>query len=257
MVKAINIFGKESEVSSFKFSISPPWHQTLFAYIGYVLIFILIFYIGIRLNSRRLLATKLRLEGLIKQRTVELKESNSQLVEANMKLEKLATQDGLTGITNHRRFKELYREEWNRAVRYTRSISVIMIDVDFFKFYNDTYGHPMGDECLKSVAKVLDESVNRPGDIVARYGGEEFVIVLSETNMHGAEALAEKLRTNIESLGIDNRMSEVSEHVTICLGCTSTVPTKDMESSMLITSADKALYRSKQDGRNRVTAVRI
>lgn len=253
MVKAKNIFEKESEVSSFKFSISPPWHQTIFAYIGYVLIFLLIFYMGIRLNSRRLRAAKLRLEGLIKQRTVELKESNTQLAEANIKLTKLATQDGLTGITNHRRFKELYEAEWKRAIRYTRSISMIMIDVDFFKLYNDTYGHQMGDECLKSLAKVLDESVNRPGDIVARYGGEEFVLVLSETNIHGAEALAEKVRSNIESLGIDHETSGVSDHVTICLGCASTVPTKDMEPSMLITAADKALYKSKQDGRNRVT----
>jgi len=130
---------------------------------------------------------------------------------------------------------------------------MIMIDVDFFKLYNDTYGHQMGDECLKSLAKVLDESVNRPGDIVARYGGEEFVLVLSETNIHGAEALAEKVRSNIESLGIDHETSGVSDHVTICLGCASTVPTKDMEPSMLITAADKALYKSKQDGRNRVT----
>ena len=161
--------------------------------------------------------------------------------------------DDLTGIANHRRFIEFFDLEWRRSQRNARPISIILVDVDFFKLYNDTYGHQAGDKCLKNIAETMDKIIKRPGDLVARYGGEEFVIVLSETSSEGAEIIAENLRIQIENLKIDHKKSSVAKHVTISLGCATVIPDQESNSSILIKAADEALYRSKKGGRNRLT----
>lgn len=255
-----NVFDVLSDEGEFVFSVAPPWHRTIYAYFGYAMVFFLILYGAVRLNSRRLMAAKQRLEELVAQRTEELavsnsqlQDSNRQLAEANLKLEQLATTDGLTGIANHRRFMEIYLSELARCVRSENPISLLLLDVDFFKQFNDTYGHQLGDDCLVSVAKVLQNSVNRPGDLAARYGGEEFVVVLSETDKKGAMNVAESIRQKIEDLKIRHEASKVSPHLTVSIGCTTIVPTPDLTPDQLIKIADQALYMSKKEGRNRVT----
>ena len=186
------------------------------------------------------------LELKVQQRTAELKE-------ANEKLEKLATIDGLTGVANHRRFLEFYKLEWKRAIRNSRPISLILMDVDFFKMYNDTYGHQAGDECLRKIAQAIENSVKRETDLVARYGGEEFVAVLVETDAKGAETVAEKVSVELEKLKMVHEESSVSEHVTISMGLATTIPKVDTDDSWLINKADNALYQSKKNGRNRIT----
>ena len=250
-----------------RIKIIPPFWQTWWFYFLCILSGIILVFGIYRLRVRQLRVRKEELERLVEERTHQLEEaynqveeSNKQLAdinlklgEANQKLEKLATLDGLTGISNYRRFDQFFNAEWKRAIRNASSISVILIDVDFFKLYNDTYGHQNGDECLKKIAKKTDDNCNRPGDLVARYGGEEFVVVLSDTTEDGALKIAEKLRQGVEAMRIPHAASNVSDYVTISLGCSTTIPEVADDSSMLIKSADEALYLSKQNGRNRVT----
>lgn len=158
--------------------------------------------------------------------------------------------DSLTGVPNRRHFDEYISSELRRSVRASLPLSLIMLDLDYFKAYNDTYGHQMGDQCLIQVAAALESSLNRPGDMVARLGGEEFVVVLADTDKEGAAVLAERLRAKIESLAIEHRNSKVATHVTASLGVTSEVPGQACESAMLVAAADRALYRAKHDGRN-------
>lgn len=158
--------------------------------------------------------------------------------------------DSLTSVPNRRHFDEYISSELRRSVRASLPLSLIMLDLDYFKAYNDTYGHQMGDQCLIQVAAALESSLNRPGDMIARLGGEEFVVVLPDTDNEGAAALAEKLRAKIESLAIEHRNSKVAAHVTASLGVTSEVPGQACEAAMLVAAADRALYRAKHDGRN-------
>lgn len=158
--------------------------------------------------------------------------------------------DSLTGIPNRRRLDEYLASEMKRAVRAATPIALIMLDIDYFKHYNDTYGHQMGDQCLIQVAAALEGTLKRPGDMVARYGGEEFVVVLVETNKSGAASLAEKMRARVEGLLIEHSQSPVAPHVTISLGLTSAVPGQACEASMLFSAADQALYQAKHEGRN-------
>ncbi|MCI0528688.1 MAG: diguanylate cyclase, partial [Nitrospira sp.] len=178
--------------------------------------------------------------------------AEQQLREANQTLLRLSAQDGLTGIANRRRFEEFLDLEWKRALREATTLSLIMLDIDFFKTYNDTYGHQAGDKCLKQVASVLNSTLHRPGDLVARYGGEEFVVVLPKTDAKGAVSVAETMRTRVEALGIAHTHSKASPHVTISLGVATTIPKHDVSPLDLIATADEALYQSKQEGRNRV-----
>ena len=127
-----------------------------------------------------------------------------------------------------------------------------MIDIDFFKNYNDTYGHQKGDRCLTRVAKALSNTLKRPGDFVARYGGEEFVAVLSDTGINGASKVAESLRFNVQSLAIKHKSSPIAKMVTISLGISSTSPASNSKSDILIKISDDALYKAKREGRNRV-----
>lgn len=181
-----------------------------------------------------------------------LEKSQRELAEANLILQRLSSLDGLTGIPNRRRFDEALRSEWQRAIRHSTSISLIMLDIDYFKLYNDRYGHQGGDECLKCVARTLDESARRESDIVARYGGEEFAVILPETGAKGAVEVAEIMRGNIEQRNIPHESSKVSDHVTVSMGVATWVPERDSEPEELISMADQALYRAKENGRNQV-----
>lgn len=185
-----------------------------------------------------------------KQAEEQLKRLNQQLKEANKKLERLANYDALTGVANRHNFMESFENEWKRGTRSNLPMSLIMIDVDFFKAYNDNYGHQAGDECLKKIAALLQETLTRTGDILARYGGEEFVVILPETNSDGAKAVAEKLRKKVESAKIPHAVSTINDYVTISLGTATAVPIRK-QSDKLIAAADDALYKAKKNGRNR------
>jgi diguanylate cyclase (GGDEF)-like protein len=172
------------------------------------------------------------------------------LEEANAQLKRLSFLDGLTSIPNRRAFEERFQLEWRRAQRHASPISVLMIDIDYFKEYNDHYGHQRGDECLTQLAQRLRNSVSRPGDFVARYGGEEFAIILPDTDLSGATAVAENLRRRVAGLRIAHAASPARDVVTISVGVASVIP--DPGSPVPVAAADHALYRAKQLGRNRV-----
>ncbi|WP_138505930.1 diguanylate cyclase domain-containing protein [Nostoc sp. PA-18-2419] len=178
-----------------------------------------------------------------------------QLQDANEELQRLATLDGLTQIANRRRFNEYLESEWHRLKREKMPLSLILFDVDFFKPYNDTYGHLAGDDCLQKIANALLSTVKRPADLVARYGGEEFSIILPNTETKGAIHLAQAILQAVRDLAIPHAQSSVSDRVTISLGVVSTVPNCEISPQDLINAADKALYTAKQQGRDQVSAV--
>ncbi len=182
----------------------------------------------------------------------ELRENQKKLMEANLKLKKISSQDALTGIANRYEFDEYFSQEIKRAGRTKTPLSLIMIDIDYFKNFNDTYGHQAGDRCLIEVAKVLNDSLGRSGDLVARYGGEEFIIVLPGTDENGALSFAERLRTKVEDLQIEHTDSKVNKFVTISLGVFTGYPGQTTTPETLITHADKALYKAKKQGRNQL-----
>ncbi len=174
-----------------------------------------------------------------------------KLEKQNKKLGQLSTMDELTNIENRRGFNDYMIKEWDRAKRSKKPLSIIMMDIDYFKKYNDKLGHPAGDECLASIAALLKSTFRRPGDFIARYGGEEFISVLPDTDLDGAKKLAENLRKGVEGLYIVHPDSTVSEVVTISLGvATSTKNSSTFEA--LIKTADNELYVAKEKGRNRV-----
>ncbi|MHB8122675.1 MAG: sensor domain-containing diguanylate cyclase [Desulfuromonadaceae bacterium] len=167
-------------------------------------------------------------------------------------LRNMAMKDGLTGISNRRSFDEALDREWRRMLREYGKLSVILIDIDFFKNYNDTYGHHEGDTCLKAVAAAIDRSVHRAGDLAARYGGEEFVVLLPATDINAATDLAERIRLSVEELSIPHTASGAAPHITISLGVASIVPDQGGMPEMLLNFADQGLYAAKASGRNRV-----
>lgn len=172
-------------------------------------------------------------------------------------LETLAALDGLTEIPNRRRFDDALEHEWRRIQRTGRPLTVIMMDIDFFKNYNDQYGHMAGDECLRLVALALSQIVNRPGDLVARFGGEEFVALLPDTGPQAARHLAESMREGVAGLKIPHAASSVADHVTLSLGAATRVPNLDLPPGSLVEEADRLLYQAKQEGRNRTRAAFI
>ncbi|MBS3809764.1 MAG: diguanylate cyclase, partial [Desulfobacterales bacterium] len=167
-------------------------------------------------------------------------------------LERLSYQDGLTGVANRRLFEQTLDREWQRLARSKSPLALILLDIDYFKAFNDRYGHQKGDECLRQVARCIDGLLKRPADLVARYGGEEFALILPETGANGARAVAEKIRSEIQALGIAHASSPVAEQLTVSLGVAWFVPTTSSAPEDLVAAADEALYQAKSDGRNRV-----
>jgi diguanylate cyclase (GGDEF)-like protein len=181
---------------------------------------------------------------------IQQAELYQQLEAANQKLQELASIDGLTQIPNRRSFDEVLEREWQRLERERAPLSLILCDIDFFKNYNDTYGHQSGDECLKEVAQILYQVAQRPGDLVARYGGEEFVIILPHTQAEGAVKVAEAIRQEIKSLNIPHSQSKIADCITVSSGVSTVVPHPNYSPSDLIVAADEALYKAKQQGRD-------
>lgn len=175
-----------------------------------------------------------------------------QAVHQRRLLEQLALLDGLTEIPNHRRFSQVYEQEWRRCKRNASPLSLIVVDVDHFKMYNDSQGHAAGDIVLRQVAQTLKSALKRSGDFVARYGGEEFVILLPDVDREGAIALAEHVRVEVEALRIHHVDSPVSPWVTISLGGVTRIPPDNQDSPNLFCAADVQLYEAKRQGRNRV-----
>lgn len=169
-------------------------------------------------------------------------------------LERLALVDGLTGIANRRSFDQSLEHEWKRASRNALPISVIMIDIDHFKLYNDNYGHGAGDICLQQVAGALRSVTQRPADLVARYGGEEFAALLPETNNQGAESIASAMREAVSNLKLPHEHSPVADHVTVSLGHATDIAQAAASPRSMVDAADGALYKAKESGRNRVVA---
>jgi diguanylate cyclase (GGDEF)-like protein len=167
-------------------------------------------------------------------------------------LENLSAIDGLTGIPNRREFEIEYDIEWRRCMRSGSSLSLLFLDIDFFKQYNDIYGHIAGDDCLRTIAHLFTDTVNRPGDCVARIGGEEFVCILPETDPIGARLVADLLLERVQELALPHRGSETAPYITISIGVSTTIPTKEDNPESLIGYADQMLYRAKENGRNRV-----
>jgi len=180
------------------------------------------------------------------------KQAEKELEKANIALEKLALVDGLTQIANRRCFDDTLENEWQRLKRTDQPISLLLGDIDYFKKFNDNYGHQAGDDCLREVGKALAGSALRPADLVARYGGEEFVLLLPDIASEGALKVAERVIEAIRALQIPHQASDVSNTVTISIGASTLIPTEDQEPASLIAMADEALYRAKEQGRNRV-----
>ena len=170
-------------------------------------------------------------------------------------LQRISMIDGLTGIANRRRFDEALEREWRRCHRSDSPLSLILVDVDFFKNYNDHYGHLAGDECLKKVAAAMADQNRRAADIVARFGGEEFACLLPDTGADAAHAMAVRLGEAVAALAIPHARSDAAGHVTISLGVATLIPGEGDVASSLIDQADRGLYHAKQNGRNRVAVV--
>jgi diguanylate cyclase (GGDEF)-like protein len=179
----------------------------------------------------------------------QLNQANEQLNQANQELHRISMTDGLTGLANRRVFDESLVREWRRCARLKKPISVVMLDVDYFKKFNDRYGHQAGDQCLKATAKVIASAVPRASDLAARYGGEEFVLILSETDGEGARAVASRIREQVAGLKVANEDSP-HHYVTLSCGISTVLPGDDKPIEKLVKSADNALYLAKKQGRN-------
>ncbi|MDU7587018.1 MAG: sensor domain-containing diguanylate cyclase [Acidovorax sp.] len=180
----------------------------------------------------------------------ERKQNEHQLLQLQQELQELSFRDGLTGVNNRRKFDAVYEREWQEAQRTGEPLSLLMFDVDFFKSYNDQYGHVEGDECLRRVARALQQAAHRPRDCLARYGGEEFVLLLPETGAQEAQMLAEELRAKLEARGLTHPASPVGASVTLSIGGASTTPMQAEADPAFFPLADAALYQAKASGRN-------
>lgn len=194
--------------------------------------------------------TILRQQQLLVEQNHQLRQTKAALQEANLELQRIANTDGLTQIANRRCFDETLEQEWQRLRREQQPLSLILCDIDYFKPYNDHYGHQAGDACLQQVAKVISECIKRPADRVARYGGEEFAIILPNTDQLGAIAIVEAIQSSLQALKIPHAASVVAPHVTLSLGVSCLVPTTHSSCQVLISTADMALYQAKTLGRN-------
>ncbi|MBD2106887.1 PAS domain S-box protein [Nodosilinea sp. FACHB-13] len=182
---------------------------------------------------------------------MQLQELTQQLQQANGELSRVATTDALTQVANRRYFDQVFMQEWAQAQRATTSLALIMCDVDYFKPYNDHYGHPAGDRCLQQVAQLLKDHIQRPGDVLARYGGEEFVVLLPKTTLVGAMAVATRIQQQFAQARLPHGFSSVADHITLSFGIACCVPLQEKLPSELLAAADTALYQAKLAGRNR------
>lgn len=192
------------------------------------------------------------LEELALQIAIALQQAElyQQLQIVNQELEQLVIEDGLTKLANRRQFDRVLEHEWNRCRREEIPLSLFLLDIDYFKQYNDHYGHLAGDFCLQQVAQVLQNVIQRSTDLVARYGGEEFAVILPNTDIDGSIHLAEKIRQEVEALKVDHLESGVSSYVTISIGVASLIPIEYLTPKTLVFEADQALYKAKNNGRN-------
>ncbi|MCU0537265.1 MAG: diguanylate cyclase [Hydrococcus sp. Prado102] len=204
---------------------------------------------AISLENAQLYAEKEEYSQTLEQRVAD---RTAQLEKANQELHRLASLDGLTQIANRRRFDEYLTLEWKRSLREKQPLSLILFDVDYFKRYNDCYGHQAGDECLKQIAKESSNAVKRSIDLLARYGGEEFAVILSNTNTEGATVVAQEIRDRVRQLKIPHQQSQVKDYITLSLGISTIIPDLNSSPEILIASADTALYEAKKQGRDRI-----
>jgi two-component system chemotaxis family response regulator WspR len=181
-----------------------------------------------------------------------LRVSQQQLLDTNLVLQRLMNSDGLTGLSNRRHFDEYMELEWRRSLREQSQLSLLMIDVDYFKAYNDSFGHLEGDEALRKVAAAIKDAGSRPSDLPARYGGEEFALVLPNTSPGGARLVAEKLRQTVAALKIPHNSPGEGSSLTVSIGLSTIIPKAGSNCRELISAADKGLYSAKNNGRNQV-----
>lgn len=205
------------------------------------------------LQNEELIAANKQLEDRVTQRTVELAQANANLLQANIELETYSRTDCMLQIANRGYFNEQL-DGVGRSCRRRRSpLGVLLIDVDFFKRYNDAYGHQAGDIALRAIAQAIKSAMSRAVDLVARYGGEEFVVMLPDTDIAGTRLVGERVVAAVARLELPHKHSEVAPHVTISVGAASAIPVEHDDTSRLLAAADAALYRSKANGRNRAT----
>ena len=230
--------------------LKPSFYQTSGFYLLCLSIGLLGLFIVWKISVYQLEARERRLARLVNEKTKALQKANEEL-------QHLANSDGLTAVGNRRLFEDFLVDEWHRAIRFKTEISLILLDLDHFKLFNDTYGHQTGDEGLKKVAGALKSTIHRPTDLVARFGGEEFAIVLGGTDAEGALKIAERAIENVRNLQIPHGASKTSEVVTISVGVATTFVAFGMSESELVRAADQALYEAKASGRNRIVSTNL
>lgn len=209
-------------------------------------------YINKPVSQLQLLA-RVRSALKLKREMDHRKAVNKELIKINEELHRLAATDVLTGIANRRHFDNTIEREWKRAVRNSESLAILILDVDFFKLYNDYYGHIAGDSCLKKVAGAIKASLKRPVDFCARYGGEEFIVLLPQTDLKGAEVVAVAMREELAKLNIEHEKSKIDHLVTVSIGISAFFPDLEIAPYELVKCADDALYDAKKI-RNTVVA---
>lgn len=232
----------ESAVAKYERSVTLAHHENSLMQLAFMLSVILL---GVMTFAWRIFMQ-------IEQQQQQLINSSQALQHLNIKLEQASYTDTLTGIYNRRYFNLVYDREFKRASRSEKPITFIMVDIDYFKPYNDTYGHLQGDVALQNVARILKTSLLRPGDFAFRLGGEEFGIILTDTDAANARQMAERLRFNVESLNMEHKGNKNTGIVTISLGAVCVTPTASMNNETLLHTADTNLYAAKEMGRNNV-----
>jgi diguanylate cyclase (GGDEF)-like protein len=206
--------------------------------------------------SQVVLNSKMRAMARIATMRWQLVDMSLQLGEANRELQRLVHVDGLTGIANRRHFDAMLAREWRRGQRSGSPLSLLLLDVDHFKQYNDSLGHQAGDDCLRRVAASINGALRRPADLAARYGGEEFVVMLPDTPLDGAVAVAESLRGEVKQLGLPHERSSCDDVVTVSIGVAEPQICGAQTPADLVAAADRGLYEAKRQGRNRVQVAR-
>ncbi|MBN2645626.1 MAG: diguanylate cyclase [Desulfuromonadaceae bacterium] len=234
-------------------------HRVLTVAALVIVITLLVLYFGTGVFLSKIEAFQQHLQHKVAQRTQQLEILNQQLTneirvreKAQRALMELSEKDPLTELANRRKFNACYQQEWQAGQREQRPLSLLMIDIDFFKNFNDNYGHPAGDKILQIISSVLKDLVLRPRDLVARYGGEEFICLLPDTPSDAATTLAEKLRKTVQALHIKHEFSITDRNMTISVGVATTIPGQADEAQTLLSQADQALYAAKNQGRNQV-----